>query len=119
MTIAKGDVLLFEDTGSVATVLHGDSTNGWDALIEAHGTVVHVPDAAALTDQATFIADPSGRPATGSIVVLFNARSTELWRVDGYATTPAFGASSHLAVLTNLNDASRSCYVDASNVLSG
>jgi hypothetical protein len=113
-------VLLFEDTGTVATVIDGSETDGWKCLNEGRGTVAVVSDLSAQKDQATFIEDPSGRPATGSVVTVFFeddlADRGDRWIVDGYATTQAFGSGEVYAVITNASDPARSCFVGQAKV---
>jgi hypothetical protein len=126
MSISKGDTLLFFDTGTIASVIDGDSTDGWDALIEEHGTLVHLSDDDALAIQASFISDPAGSPPSGSVVMALSIRSTVLWIVDGYATVPpavqpaptrgAPAATPVFAILTSLADPAQSAYV-ASNLV--
>jgi len=122
MTIAKGDVLLLADTGTVATVFDGSEEDGWKCINEGRGDVFEMSDVSALRDQAAFGGDPSGAPASGSFVTVFFAETSapreSRWRVDGYATTPFFGPGTVLAVLTNAADPARSCFVDASQVFS-
>lgn len=115
--IAIGDVLLLEDTATVVTVVDGNATDGWACLNEQHARVIHISDAAALHSQATFGVTPApGRPTPGSLVCTFRPQPAAHWSLDGYATIPAFGTGSILAVLTNIDDPTISCYVDQNSI---
>jgi hypothetical protein len=118
--IAKGDVLLFEDTDTIATVIDGSEADGWKCLNEGRGDVFLVSDLSAQIDQAHFVADPDGMPPSGSFVTVFFsdpfATRENRWNVDGYAFTNAFGDETVYAVLTNAADPARSCYVTADKV---
>lgn len=95
MAIAIGDILILPDSNWFGVVVSGDAAAGWGTLIAGGGapTFAVITDAAALNCFATFIPAPVNAPAIGTVgIQATETGNAHTYIVDGYATSPFFGA---------------------------